>query len=389
MSRRRRDRGDAPDDLLSELEDNEAGNSSSPVTASSIADEAYGSTVGTDDPFAQLNRERIRIVPRSIESIVPDPSQPRRVIPYAVRHYWNGNADARSVRYLIEMWLKEAEIERGEPLPLDEIIAGEETDRAIDREASGELPRIGSDTAGPLEAGLMRVVELAASINRDGLTNPITIVARKNGYVIETGERRWLAYHLLHWRSNDAEKWSKIPARVVNELSIWRQASENNARADLNAIGKARQFALLLMDLYRERGEKFKPISRFDSDQDFYAQVADGNDYPVPRNSGEMLLNAMGLKNAVQLRQYRALLRAPEDLWAHADDHNLTEGEVRKLMQQDDSVTRVTVSRSALDNFQSNALESVRKQWQKLNKRERQKALAALRDLLATLEQDV
>lgn len=389
MSRRRRDRGDAPDDLLSELESNETENPPERLTASRIADEAYGSTVGADDPFAQLNRERIRIVPRSIEAIKPDPSQPRRVIPYAVRHYWNGEADTRSVRYLIEMWVKEAEIERGEPLPLDEIIAGDETDRAIDREASGELPRIGSDTTGPLEAGLMRVIELAASINRDGLTNPITIVARKNGYVIETGERRWLAYHLLHWRSNDAETWGKIPARVVDELSIWRQASENNARADLNAIGKARQFALLLMDLYRERGEKFKPISRFDSDQDFYAQVADGNDYPVPRNSGEMLLNAMGLKNAVQLRQYRALLRAPADLWTHADDHNLTEGEVRKLMQQDNTVTRVTVSKSALENFQSSALESVRKHWQKLNKRERQKALAALRDLLTSLEQDV
>ncbi|MEO0598762.1 MAG: ParB N-terminal domain-containing protein, partial [Chloroflexota bacterium] len=184
----------------------------------------------------------------------------------------------------------------------------------------------------PMEASFLRLVDLAASIKRDGLTNPITVAKHadsENSYVIETGERRWLAYHLLR-RFDDAEQWAEIPAREVRETSVWRQATENNARDDLNAIAKARQLALLLMDIFmRVKDEEFAPRNAFDHERDFYAQVKDGKDYRIPRGFGEKLLNAMGLSSASHLRYYRGILRVDSDLWDAADDANWTERDIR------------------------------------------------------------
>ena len=189
------------------------------------------------------------------------------------------------------------------------------------------------------------------SIRRDGLSNPISLVRHDGHYEIETGERRWLAYHILYWKFGDGDKrpdgsvvnWSRIPARVVSQVDVWRQASENNARDNLNAISRARQLSLLLMDMHG--WQNFSKLSACDNEQAFYAQVADGSIWRIPRGQGERLLNAMGLSDAGQLRQYRALLRLPADLWRKGDDEDLSEGELRKMRAALDSVTRVTVSR--------------------------------------------
>ncbi len=54
----------------------------------------------------------------------------------------------------------------------------------------------------------------------------------------------------------------------------------------------------------------------------------------------------MGLKNPVQLRQYRALLNLPDDIWQAGDDLSPTEGEIRQLVKQrKHTVTGVTVSK--------------------------------------------
>lgn len=336
MSKRRRDRGDSPNDLLGELRTNET---SEPAfggfTASGIADQAYGSSVGHDDPFAQVGRGREKILRKSIEEIHPNASQPRRAVPSALRQYWNQDPSAESLANLFSNWLREVEVERGTNFPLDDYLEGGITPRVAQIE-SDQLDQIGSsESTGPKELALMRVVALAASIKRDGLTNPISVAQVGYSFEIETGERRWLAYHLLNWRSSGtSDEWSKIPVRIVDGVSIWRQASENNARADLNAIGKARQFSLLLMDLLTSDEQiEFQGFDAFHHEQGFYAQVADGSAYRVPRNRGEDMINAMGLENPVQLRQYRALLRLPQPVWEWADDLNWTESFIRKEIQ--------------------------------------------------------
>lgn len=289
---------------------------------------------GYGGPLLEKLDKHINARPIPIAEIHPDPKQPRRTIPFAVRERWNASMDS-----LFETWKNEIDRERGD------------SDFDIQELLAVEGDEVRNPNPKPLEASLLGVIDLAASILRDGLTNPITIVRNKNKYFLETGERRWLAYHLLHQQMQD-DQWAKIPARVMDEFSVWRQAGENNARDNLNAIGRARQFALLLMELYREENIEFDPFDKTgESDRSFYAQVADGEKWRIPRGKAELLLNAIGLKSVRQLSQYRALLNLPDAAWIIADDSNLSEYRLRYILEMklDESATLEAIQRAALE----------------------------------------
>lgn len=265
----------------------------------------------------------------SINKLQADLSQPRRSMPSFLYKAWDGSAD--QVGALFEKWLQAVNEERGSNLQLRAYF------NVADSERTDENAR---DTINQsLEADFMAVVDLAVSIRRDGLTNAITVARNGETYLIETGERRWLAFHLLNllFQDEDEARWQNIPARIVEKVNIWRQANENNVRADLNAIDKARQFALLLMDLLQERGEQFKTmhetVQNGGSEYDFYTQVSNGDQHRVPRGRGEQIINAMGLKNIRQLSYYRNLLSLPYEAWLIADDYNLTERALRDCLQ--------------------------------------------------------
>ncbi len=310
--------------------------SSAQVSLEETADAIYGSE------FANIDVGRQVVRPISIFDILPDFTQPRRVIPSLIRSGWSGNP--YDLKEVFEVWVGSVEHERGSPFDvlavLEQSYLEAEADDVADGAADDDLP-----LSPPIEEALRQLVELAANIRQNGLTNPISVAHDGQDYRIETGERRWLAYHLLHIYYPD-ETWARIPARVVDRVNVWRQASENSARADLNAIGKVRQFAILLMDLYRQQGYEFRSFESVLADglseRTYYAQVADGRKFRVPRGEGERLLNAMGLKHPVQLRQYRALLNLPDEDWQRADDLNLPEYKIRT--RDRDTVTTVTVS---------------------------------------------
>ncbi|MHB8629373.1 MAG: ParB/RepB/Spo0J family partition protein [Aggregatilineales bacterium] len=291
------------------------------------ADAAIFGEIGKLDVGKQVAK------PVDIMGIYADPMQPRRPIPSRVRRGWNGSP--ADVAELLQRWWGDVIEERGNrDFPVKDFLLA---DTDIDR----------PQNVGLSESSFLELVVLASSIRRDKLTHPITIVRRQNNtYGIETGERRWLAYHLLHLFFPD-EDWGKIPSHIVERFDVWRQASENSQRSDLNAIGRTRQLALLLMDLYRTQGATFQTfdelVSPGTSDRLFYAQVADGNEYRIPLGKSELLLNAMGLKHPGQLRHYRDLLRLPDEMWQQADDLNLKEGQIRRLSKPE-TVTRVTVS---------------------------------------------
>jgi hypothetical protein len=269
------------------------------------------------DEFRQGRPEKIQQI--GIFEIWPDLTQPRRALPSVIRAMWDGQPV--NLPAVIGEWLALIRDWRDVVMA---VIDGEEVERPEHL---------------PVEvAALVDVATLAASIRRDGLMNPISLVRFDGGHLIEAGERRWLAFHLLNAITGDS-RWQVIGARIVPELNRWRQAAENNTRSDLNAIGKARQFAVLLMDLLG--WENFSPLEEFDDERDFYAQVADGEVYRIPRGTGERLVNALGLKNSQQLRAYRALLRLPVDIWRAADDENWTELHIRQLS---DTVSTDTVS---------------------------------------------
>lgn len=280
--------------------------------------EAARQTWGGDmpDDLRAGRRERIHLIP--IDEIVPDLQQPRRAVPSSVRAVV---PNARHAIQWLQVWNDQVGFHLGQ---ITQDVIEQQWEPPADFE-----PR-------PVESAWLKLLELASSIRRDGLTNPVTLVKQGDLFVLETGERRWLAYGLLHFFYGD--DYARIPARIVDRFDVWRQATENNARSDLNAIGRARQLAILLMDVLGI--QTFQPFEAFDFELDFYAQVADGELYRIPRGQGPRMVAAMGLSNVVQLRQYRALLRLPRELWIRADDENWTENAIRQMV---DNVTGVTV----------------------------------------------
>jgi hypothetical protein len=282
---------------------------------------------------------RVGIQQIGIYEIMPDPIQPRRAIPSEVRRQWNGNIS--TIHELFDLWYDAIRKERGWPFPLDEHML--ETLGANDRLA----------VPGPIESAFLQVIELALSIRREGLTNPITVIplrdnyGRGNFYKLETGERRWLAYHLLNAyftggpdKPDEQGKWSKIPAREMAETNVWRQASENTARADLNAIARSRQLALLMMDLFSKQETNkrtFKPIEAFNSEREFYAQVVD---LSAPHGKSEMILHAMGFKHRNAIKRYKDLLRLTDEIWRAADDTNCPESVLRDLINLTSDIAR-------------------------------------------------
>jgi len=312
--------------------------------------ELDNSIFGTDGWFDGIvEDETINYV--QIQQIYADPTQPRRAVPSYIGQGWDGNPQL--VQQIFESWLQAVNDERGSQINLKAYFMAMDTDRADDA-----LPEAHPQS---LEANFMAVVDLAVSIRRDGLTNPITVAPHKNGYMIETGERRWLAFHMLDMLFNevDGDKWQNIPARVVDKSSIWRQASENNVRADLNAIDKARQFALLLMDLLKERGANFTSFSEYTDagmmDRTYYAQIANSEEYRIPRGKSDQMINAMGLKHVRQLSYYRNLLTLPDEAWQMADNYNIAERALRQCIADaaGDAHTLVLLVRQIIETGQS------------------------------------
>lgn len=340
-------------------------NNLDPKTADAIGFGKFGD-LAMDIAAADQEYQAIEAV--SIFDIVPNSIQPRYAIPHAISDIYSVTSD--HIVDIFTRWIEEVQLARKQEFDVQSYLLGEQTKRGEQAEVpEEELPAIPTSSTSNIEKSLMKIVDLAASIRRDGLSNPVSLVRHDKLYELETGERRWLAYHLLHWQFGEADivadnqkrNWSRIPSRIVKQVDVWRQASENNARDNLNAISKARQLAVLLMDLHG--WDNFGTFDEFEDEQDFYAQVADGNQWRIPRGTGEKLLNAMGLSNAGQLRQYRALLRLPSEEWRKGDDENMTEGELRKVLSQLDTVTPVTVGTSKSNQNPVNKLATDANQW--------------------------
>jgi len=279
-----------------------------------------------------LDDQRMTVEAINIMNIRPDPVQPRRAVPSAVRASWDGSPE--SVARMIAAWVDHA-VEQ----TLDWRIHGYTT-YLRDPEVVGDVE---DDDPSPTVSSLIRLLDLAVSIRRDGLTNPITVSGMKGKYMIETGERRWLAFHLLRYHLDDGSAFGSIPARLVKR-DVWRQASENTIREDLNAVGKARQFALLLMELYQERGTEFDSyddiMTNGGNDRDFYAQVASGEDFPIPYGTGSKIKNAMGVANTTILRFFRQALNLDLVSWNQADDEDWTLGAIRNHFRSEPERTR-------------------------------------------------
>jgi hypothetical protein len=269
-------------------------------------DSATLGTFGREQANTLPSGQQNKIKQVSIREIWPDVTQPRRSVPSELRQH------IHTPQELLIEWQRRA-------VPFDRT---EEQAQYVKARLQGADLTVEMPYNIPAFAAFIGLVDLAASIYRDGLTNPITVVMYDNEYHLETGERRWLAYHLLYRYFGDA--WLKIPARIVDHIDVWRQASENSERANLNMVSRARQYAKLVMALYA--GEiTFEPYNDFLHDRHFYAQVAD---LRVPRGKNDQLMAACGIKSRSVLHTYRSILKLDDDLWTRADDDNWTENEL-------------------------------------------------------------
>ena len=281
-----------------------------------MVEDLYGGAGGED-----LYGGRQVVRPTDINTILADVTQARRAVPAEVRRLigWNGAAD--DVSRVLEAWRNMA-------------CAQTDTDIAV-----GDVLRAGSDSIDPegtqpLFREYVALLRLAESIRSEGLLHPIRIVRHKGKWLIESGERRWLAFWLLYVHLGG--DWERIPAIASDTQGrIWRQAMENLAREDLNAISKARQLALLIMAARQEAGARYEAwetmVEPDGCDRAWYAQVYDGMVHRVPYGTGDQILSTLGI-NRSEMARCRSLLRLTDDeavndeLWQQGDAENWRQG---------------------------------------------------------------
>jgi ParB-like chromosome segregation protein Spo0J len=259
----------------------------------------------SDEAQAEL-RDRIGTISLiSVDSIRPDPGQPRRLLPPDL-------SDA---------------VASGEMRPADAIKAWEERVRKSEEgDALAEDVRF---------QNWQELQQLAGSIEQHGLINPITVRPRQKDehlpdeirQVIVTGERRYWAQVLLSIRGGqiqageeEARDPEKIKAIVSPEGITVRahQLIENLQREDINAVEKA---AGLLALRYELSGVTHGSPSSFEEDN--------GADL-VPWARVE---EAMGISKRHRIRLTSILDLSP-GAQGIAAEHNLTERALRPIVSK-------------------------------------------------------
>lgn len=253
-----------------------------------------------------------------IDRIWADPTQPRRVVPALLRQQWNG--DPRQTPALFDAWI--------------ELVAERRQVEAGVMHHYYQTMVLGTnqdapDAAPGAENVLQGLAFLAASIRMTKLNNPIVVVPHESGaFIIEQGERRWLAYHLLRYFGVEMDY--RIPARQEQYLDRFRQVSENTAREDLSNIARARQYALLVMQVNADQ-QLFKPLDQFETERDFYAQALD---LRIPHGQISNVLNGCGVRSRGSLAAYRETLMLPPDAWIEADEAGWSKQQIADVLKK-------------------------------------------------------
>jgi ParB family transcriptional regulator, chromosome partitioning protein len=128
--------------------------------------------------------------------------------------------------------------------------SGEVTELAVDMIAPNpEQPRTDISEEG--------IAELADSIKKVGLLQPIIVRAHGEGYQIIAGERRWRASRLVGLE--------RVPVRVLSTTateSLELALIENLQRQDLNSIEEARGYRKLLSEYRMTQAELADKVSK-------------------------------------------------------------------------------------------------------------------------------
>ena len=273
------------------------------------------------DPLQPLVAEELRLVRLPPEQLRPDPRQPRRILPpdLHARFHREELSAVAALRLLIER-VREVARTAGRPFKGPwELLPGSEAE--ADPQAQT-----------PEEETLRELVQLAATLEADGQVNPLTVVALAAGtmplYRIETGERRYWAAVLLQHFTPGRDMPVRLLCQVIppEKASVFRQARENTARSDLNAVALARQTALLLFAVHGIRPPEGSV------DNNFYRAALDLDLKPgFAREQTEAVLAAMGGISRQRFAQYKKLLALSDRAMDYGDANNLPDYALREL----------------------------------------------------------
>jgi hypothetical protein len=184
----------------------------------------------------------------------------------------------------------------------------------------------------PPERDLRDLTNLAVTLRSDGQVNPLTIVDRTEGampsYIIETGERRYWANYIDMEFIPGYQGDSTVPCIILppGEASVFRQAKENTSRAGLNAIGMARQAALLLLAVH----DIHPPVGMVS--HDFYRQALD-LDLRGKREFTTDILASMGGIGRKRFSQFKLLMNLSDEAIELADQQSIDEKRLREVLR--------------------------------------------------------
>jgi ParB family transcriptional regulator, chromosome partitioning protein len=182
--------------------------------------------------------------------------------------------------------------------------SGEVTDLAVDMiSPNPEQPRTDITEEG--------IAELADSITKVGLLQPIIVRAQGEGYQIIAGERRWRASRLAGLE--------RVPVRVLSKNateSLEIALIENLQRQDLNSIEEARGYRKLLSEYRMTQAELADKVSK----------------------SRSTITNAL------------RLLDLPDDVQELVYEGKMTAGHARAVLSIPDDATRVKLAQKIVDD---------------------------------------
>ncbi|MBZ0308197.1 MAG: ParB/RepB/Spo0J family partition protein [Anaerolineae bacterium] len=291
------------------------------------------------DPGAiqSLRENGLRIERVAIGLIRPYAAQPRRVLPEVIHQAFHRHelTPVQALKQYIEK-VRIVAREKGRPFEnLMDMLVFEQED-----ESPLELT--------PMESDLRDLTNLALTLRNDGQVNPLTIVDATEGvvpnYMIETGERRYWANYINMEFIPNYQGDGSVPCIILppHQASVFRQAKENTARAGLNAIGMARQAALLLLDVH-DIHPPDTPVSH-----DFYRQALD-LDLRGKREYTADILAAMGGINKGYFSYIKSLLQLSDDAIELADRYNISEKHLRYIVQHLPQDAHAEVVRQIID----------------------------------------
>jgi len=250
------------------------------------ADTQYDELLG-DVSASQPRQARKRVVRVPVGQILPDPYQPRPLLPPSIKaSFFAGEIDCFEAA---RRWLQLAE------------------------EDLAESERVRS------------LLHMGASFDEHGQIKPITgywdLETRR--FILETGERRFWAAVLQAVQSGFSEE-PALEALVVEKPSRARQVLENVTAEPPSAVMRAREIAALILE---QMG--ISPVAGED-DFSYYRRAAQIK--RLPSEVVRYVQSVLGMSRRY-VRYYLQILLLPDDLLLLADRYRLSEGALRRVLQ--------------------------------------------------------